>query len=72
MPYDDSDIKKMIKAQYEAKPRQQIKMYAKIDPLVKDLIFHLVAEMFSSVDTSPLFCVVGPCFYCKNTLFFFS
>jgi serine kinase len=42
MPYDDSDIKKMIKAQYEGKARQQIKMYAKIDPLVKDLIFHLL------------------------------
>lgn len=34
MPFDDTDIKKMIKVQLE----RRIKYPSKIDPLVKDLI----------------------------------
>lgn len=38
MPFDDSDIKKMIKAQYEAKYKTLSKNFEKLDPLVKDII----------------------------------
>ena len=42
MPYDDSDIKKMIKAQYEGRHRSLSKNYEKLDPLVRDLIQHML------------------------------
>lgn len=38
MPYDDSDIKKMIKSQYDSKNKFPQKIYDRLDPLVKDLI----------------------------------
>lgn len=39
MPYDDSDIKKMIKAQHEGKNKFPPKIYDRLDPLVRDLIY---------------------------------
>jgi len=38
MPFDDSDIKKMIKIQLEGKIKYPSKTTDKIDPTVKDLI----------------------------------
>ena len=39
MPYDDSDIKKMIKSQQEGKNKFPSKIYDRLDPLVRDLIY---------------------------------
>jgi serine kinase len=38
MPFDDTDVKKMIKIQLEGKLKYPSKITDKIDPLVKDLI----------------------------------
>jgi testis-specific serine kinase len=42
MPFDDSDIKKMIKIQLEGKIKYPSKINDKIDPLVKDLIIQML------------------------------
>ncbi len=39
MPYDDSDIKKMMKTQLEKKNRFSNKDFERLDPLVCDLIY---------------------------------
>ena len=42
MPFDDSDIKKMIKVQLEGKIKYPSKVIDKIDPMAKDLISQML------------------------------
>lgn len=39
MPYDDSDIEKMIKLQIDGKKKFPLKCADRFEPLVRDLIF---------------------------------
>ncbi len=42
MPYDDRDVKKMLKNQLENKVKFSSKVADKVDGVVRDLIYHML------------------------------
>ena len=42
MPFDDKDVKKMLKVQLEGRIKFPSKIQERLDPLLKDLICHML------------------------------